>query len=317
MNETSYQHQGDTELRGVLSGSAGVHPDLVSRTLRQLSTSAVDTGTQLILRLMYRDAVARGDIPSFADVGFSNFSQTEEDGILWFLLSVVGADTRRVIELGAGDGAECNTANLVLNHQFSALLVDGNRSNVENGRSFLATRSVSRLVPPAFVQSWITRENVNDLVSHNGFAGPVDVLSIDIDGNDYWVWQALTVVDPAIVVMEFNPCLTDGPALTVPYAADFTATWIELTDLPPMPGGDRRPLVAYQGASLRAMVTLGRTKGYRFVGMNALGFNAFFVRNDLAVDILPEVDVSDCFRGRSTVFERGREAVLQYPWVEV
>lgn len=305
------------ELTGVVSGSLGVDPDLLARALRQLSTSAVDTGTQLILRMMYRDAVARGDTPSFADVGFSNFSQTEEDGILWFLLSVTGADTRKMIELGAGDGAECNSANLVLNHHYSALLVDGNAKNVESGLRFLSTRSIARLVPPAFVQSWITRENVNDLVTDNGFAGPVDVLSIDLDGIDYWVWDALTVVDPAIVVMEFNPSLTDGPALTVPYAPDFTATWIELHDIPPFPGSDRPPLAAYHGASLRAMASLGRRKGYRLVGTNALGFNAFFVRNDLVPAALPEVDVSDCFKGQSRVFELGREAIMQYPWVEV
>lgn len=283
--------------------------------LRQLSTSAVDTGTQLILRMMYREAAARGDIPTFADVGFSNFSQTDEDGILWFLLSVTRPGTRRMIELGAGDGTECNAANLVLNHQYQALLVEANADYVTRGREFLSRRSLSVLLPPAFVHSWITRENVDNLIRDNGFEGPVDVLCIDLDGIDYWVWEALTAAHPAIVVIEFNPALSDGPAVTIPYAPDFMAKWVEL-DVPPLAGSNTVG-TSYHGASLRAMAKLGRRKGYRLVGTNHLRFNAFFVRDDLARDVLPEVEVSDCFKDVAHIYATRGEALLKQPWVEV
>lgn len=303
---------------GAVSGHAHLDQDSLIRTMRQPSTSAVDTGTQLILGMMYREAVQRGQVPSFSDVAFSNYSQTEEDGILWFLLSIVGVTTKRMVEIGAGDGVECNSANLVLNHSWDSLLVDGNQDNVDNGRKFLATRSISRLLPPHFVQSWVTRENVDELLSSNGFIGPIDVLSIDLDGIDYWVWEAITIVDPRIVVIEFNPCWMADASVTVPYAPGFSAHWIELDAIDPKTG--QAPIVAYHGASLPAMVKMGRAKGYRLVGTNALGFNAFFIRDGLAENAFPEVDAKDCFASTGVWHEhlkRGQEAIASLPWETV
>lgn len=297
------------------------HSDL-TRLIRQPSTSAVDTGTQLILAMMYKEAIRAGTAPSLAEVGFSNYSQTEDDGIIWYLLAALGIRTRRVVELGAGDGAECNAANLVLNHQWDALLVDGSRENVDAGLRFLATRSTSRILPPRFIHAWVTRDNVDSLLAEHGFSGEIDVLSIDLDGIDYWVWRSVSEVHPRIVVIEFNPFWLADASVTVPYAPDFTAQWVPLPKTDPRTGkvAVGASAGAYAGASLPAMVKAGAALGYRLVGTNALGSNAFFVRNGLAEDVLPERDAADCFPASGSWRDyllRGQQALAGMPWVAV
>ena len=121
--------------------------------------------------------------------------------------------------------------------------------------------------------AFIDRENINGLIGDAGFLGEIGLLSIDIDGNDYWVWQALDVVQPAIVVCEYNAVLGDIYSLTVPYKPDFQRTQAHHSNL-------------YFGASIKALIKLGQEKGYQFVGTSSTGCNAFFVRNDLAPAIL-------------------------------
>ena len=116
-------------------------------------------------------------------------------------------------------------------------------------------------------QNLITAENINAVFAQAGMSGEIDLLSIDIDYNDYWVWKALTVVNPRVVVIEYNATLRPPMSLVVPY--DPTRMW----------DGSN-----YFGASLEALVRLGREKGYRIVGCNYAGANAFFVRDDVAGD---------------------------------
>lgn len=306
------------EVSGSVSGHGLRAEETISRFIQQPSVSAVDTGTQLLLAAMWREASQRGHTPSFADVAFSNFSQTEEDGIIWLLVSLLGARTRRIVEFGAGDGTECNAANLILNHGWDAFLVDGDAANVELGRSFLSTRSIRRILPPHFVQSWVTRENVNALLADNGVTGQVDILSIDLDGIDYWVWDAIDVIDPAIVIMEFNASWLADASVTVPYRADFAAQWIELDRIDPRTGTP--PIVSYHGASLPALVRLGRRKGYRLIGTNALGFNAFFVKAELRPELFPEVAAEDCFDHPPAWLHHlteGQELLKQFAWESV
>lgn len=138
--------------------------------------------------------------------------------------------------------------------------------------------------PPTFVQAFIQRENINELIRDNGFAAVagVDLMTIDIDGNDYWVWEALTVVEPRVVVIETH--IEFGMnSIVVPYDKDYM-----------YPG--KHP--DYHGASPVAMEKLARKKGYRLVGANNYGFNTIYVRNGVGEDILPAVSV---------------ESILQHP----
>jgi hypothetical protein len=149
-------------------------------------TERVDAGTQLALAAGYRELVRRGGpFPPFRDVAFRSYSQNQEDGILLYLLAVIGPTNRVAVEICAGDGIECNTANLVLNHGWTALLVDGDEKRVARGREFYARRRETRVWPPTFVHRWVTAENVNDLLTEHGVTGPIDLLSLDLDGVDW------------------------------------------------------------------------------------------------------------------------------------
>lgn len=245
--------------------------------------SPVTAISQLALIDSYQQRFNAGALPPpFRSTGFSVFSQHEEDGLLLYIFALVGTETRTAIELCAGNGMECNAANLLIHHRWTGLLCDGDEHNVRQGRSFYSEQRTTRYWPPAFVHDWITRENVNELVSNAGLPRGIDLLSLDIDGMDYWVWEALDVVEPRVVVLEFNHLWGHEEAVTVPYDPHFKATFTQY-------GSD------YAGGSLPAFVTLGKRKGYRLVGTNAYATNAFFLREDIEHPWLPEIPASTCF----------------------
>jgi hypothetical protein len=111
---------------------------------------------------------------------------------------------------------------------------------------------------------WIDRDNINAILQESGFLGPIGILSIDIDGNDYWVWQRIEVVRPVIVIAEYNSVFGARQAVTVPYDPVFNRTKAHYSNL-------------YWGASLSALASLARSKDYAFVGSNLAGNNAYFV----------------------------------------
>jgi len=242
----------------------------------------ISRAEQIQLLLRYRELFARDKVVlSFRDVGFRCFSQTDEDGILLYLLALTGMPTRRAIEICAGSGVESNTANLIVNHGYHALLLDGNLKDVEEGRAFYRNNKNTRIWPPQYVQKWITKDNVNSTLLENGFSGEIDVLSLDLDGVDYWIWKEINAVSPRAVVLEYQDAWGDEAALTVPYSDNFRAVVI-----------DGYP--DYAGATLPAFVKLGRAKGYRLVGANLYGYNAFFLRDDVGRDVFSEVSAASC-----------------------
>jgi hypothetical protein len=269
-----------------------------------------DVATQMQLMLTYRRLIDENrPLPRPSEVGFKCYSQTDEDGILLFLFSVIGVTKKLSIEICAGDGFECNTANLILNHGWHGLLVDGDKGNVERGIRFFAQSKHTYVYPPRFVCSWVTRGGVNEILTANGFAGEIDLLSLDLDGVDYWIWEAIEAVSPRVVVVEYQDIIGAERSWTVPYADDFSSRNYPTTN--GMPN--------FSGASLAAYVKLGRRKGYRLVGINRYGYNAFFVRNGLGDTHLPEIDARDCF-GHPKVVSGMRErfpTVEDLPWVEV
>jgi hypothetical protein len=224
----------------------------------------------------YRDLANRGGpLPDFADVEFRCNSQNGEDGILLYIFSLIGTTNRKVLEICAGAGIECNAANLILNHGFRGLLFDGDAEQINHGRAFYAAHPNTRISPPLLVAAWITAETINDQVAAHGFAGEIDLLSLDIDGNDYWIWKALTVVRPRVVILEFNAACGPAVSATMSYNPDYR--W--------EPDGSENRF----GATLAAFVKLGWAKGYRLVGLQRLSFNAFFVREGIGTDLLPEI----------------------------
>jgi hypothetical protein len=259
---------------------------------------------QKLLMQRYRE-LAQGDsavLPSFKDVGFRKYSQYEEDGILLYIFSLIPILNRRCVEVCAGNGRECNTANLIINHGWWGHLFDGDPRNVASGRRFFANCRNTALLPPAFTHAWITAENVNQLIKDSGASGEIDLLSLDIDGMDYWIWKAINVIQPRVVVCEIHNPIPPTEPLTVPYKADFVCE-------------DEN----YRGASLLAMTKLGRERGYRLVGTHRYGFNAFFVRDDLGKSALPEVAPEACARDPYTLIAQKERwpLVKSREWVRV
>jgi hypothetical protein len=250
------------------------------RMLNEITSTS--QAVQLLLCQKYRE-LPHTHLPSpeLADTEFRCFSQNGEDGILLYIFSILGATNRRVVEISAGDGIECNSANLIINHGWYGLLFDGDEQNISRGKEFYSKCQDAFLAPPTLVASWITVENVNLLIADHGFAGVVDLLSLDIDGMDYWVWRALECISPRVIILEFNPIWGPDRAVSVPYQADYRIDY------------SRRPY--YAGGSLSAFVKLGREKGYRLVGTQRLGFNALFVRSGVGEDLLPEISSRQCF----------------------
>lgn len=209
--------------------------------------------------------------------GYSVCSQFEEDGKILYLLAVIGINNNTFIDIGADDGLNSNCANLALNFGFHGLFIDANSRSIDRGRYFYARYPNPYGYKPVFVESKVTRENINTSISQQGYSGEIDIMSIDIDGNDYWIWDALTVVQPRIVVIETH-IIYGTKDIVAPYDPAYV-----------YPG--KHP--QYHGASPVAMVKLGKKKGYRLVGANALGFNFIFLRNDLGTDVIPEVSMED------------------------
>jgi hypothetical protein len=239
----------------------------VFRQLRQLHA-----GIDGLVRAAYVDASSLPYPQRLTASRFRLMSQNQEDGILWALFQQIGTTTRRFVELGSGASGG-NAAMLAGEFGWTGLLVEGDKGKVEYaGRRFPQTTAVC---------AWITPETVNGLLQEHGYdKGEVDLLSVDIDGNDYWVWQAITACRARVVMLEYNSIFGPERTVSVPYDPKFSRH-------------DHR--FCYYGASLAAMTRLSATKGYRLVAVEPTGVNAFFLRNDVAPEI-PACDPARVYR---------------------
>jgi hypothetical protein len=193
--------------------------------------------------------------------GFKLYSQNDEDGIIQEVFRRIGTTTRTFVEFGVETGAECNTAKLLI-EGWRGLWIEAKADNAGAiRRRFAPFLQDGRLT---LTQDLVTAENIDTLITAGGLAGEIDLVGIDIDYNDYWVWKAITAVRPRVVAIEYNASLRPPLSLTVPY--DPHGSW----------DGSN-----FYGASLEALVRLGADKGYRIVGCSIAGVNAFFVRADL------------------------------------
>jgi len=228
---------------------------------------------QRSLVVQYIQAKASGTLPPFGSTGFKVFSQFEEDGLLLYLFSLIGEGSKTFIEIGANDGINSNCSNLAIHFGWSGLFFEGDERLIKRGRKFYAKTPTPYHPKPKYVQAIIKAENINELIEQNGLKGDIELLSIDIDGNDYWVWNALTVVKPKVVIIETHTEFgTEN--IVVPYDPNYM-----------YPG--KHPV--YHGASVIAMNKLAQRKGYRLVGANDLGINQIYIREDLLVNEVPTV----------------------------
>ena len=158
--------------------------------------------TQRQLQTTYQDNFKSNKKIDISDTGFKIFSQFEEDGMLLFIFSVIGMKYKTFVDIGANDCINSNCANFAVNFYWHGLFIDSDKNALDIGRHFYNKHPDPWSYKPVFVCEKIDRQNINPLIKNAGFEGPVDLLSIDIDGNDYWIWEAITVISPNVVIIE-------------------------------------------------------------------------------------------------------------------
>jgi hypothetical protein len=249
--------------------------------------------------ILARENRQKERISSLIEVEFRGFSQWGEDGILDWLVERLPGIPETFVEFGVENYHESNTRLLLWLRNWRGLVIDGSQAHIENIRN----QDVSWRFDLMAISAFIDCDNINDLILSGRLEDEIGLLSIDIDGNDYWIWNSISVVRPVIVVCEYNAIFGDLRRITTPYRADFQRSRAHYSNL-------------YFGASIQALIDLGKTKGYSFVGTNSNGCNAFFVRDDRASEILGALDgISSCssrFResrdvSGSLTFARGNE----------
>lgn len=218
-----------------------------------------------------------GKLKSLHEAEFSVFSQWGDDGIIQYLIHTLDIKNKTFIEFGVENYTEANTRFLLINDNWKGLVIDGSKKNVD----YIKSDPISWKYSIDAISAFITRENLNSLIENAGFKGEIGILHIDVDGNDYWFWECLTVVNPEIVIMEYNSAFGADAAITVPYQGDFIVRKVHYSAL-------------FFGSSLKALSILAESRGYALVGCNSAGNNAYFVRKDKLNGIQP-LTVSQAF----------------------
>jgi len=211
------------------------------------------------------------DGKEIADYEFQVYSQWGEDGTIQRLIRNVQMENKIFVEFGVQDYMESNTRFLLVNNNWSGLIIDGSEENIEYVKKDPIYWRHNLKAIAAFIDS----ENINSLLESNGVVGDIGILSIDIDGNDYWVWEAINVISPRIVICEYNSLFGAKKKVTIPYKNNFVRSKAHHSNL-------------YYGASISALATLGRQKEYALVCSNMAGNNLFFVRRDLLNNVIRE-----------------------------
>jgi hypothetical protein len=211
-------------------------------------------------------------INSLSDVEFSVFSQWGEDGIISWLTHVIPNIPPFFVEFGVQNYEESNTRYLLLDKNWSGLVLDSDLAFINHikRQNYYWRHTLSA------VASFVTVENITPLLLQHCPSTEIGLLSIDIDGNDYWIWKSLSKIRASIIVIEYNATFGDKYPLSIPYQSNFSRGLAHYSNL-------------YFGSSLTALVQLGNEKGYTFLGTNSNGCNAFFVRNDLFHYLAPSI----------------------------
>ena len=206
------------------------------------------------------------------------FSQAGDDGIIQHLTRVIPIAQKIFVEFGVQNYLESNTRFLLLKDNWSGLVMDGSQKNIQ----FILRDPISSRHDLKAVFAFVKANNINRLLADNLPTKPIGLLSIDIDGNDYWIWKAIQSVEPAIVVTEYNAGFGPSRAVTIPYDENFVRSRAHYSHI-------------YYGASLKALWILAQEKGYDLVCCNSYGNNAFWVRKDLRPAALPSLTSEEAY----------------------
>ena len=257
----------DDQLLGQKIDNVSQNIATLNQNIILLWQNANQNATNLSHLLINREIAEIKADPRFADPlnllrhGFKAYSQNDEDGIIQEIFARIGVTNRTFIEFGVGNGLENNTTYL-LAQGWSGLWIEGSQAQADHIQAnFAPALSRKQLT---LTRAFATPTTINTLFADAGFSGEIDLLSVDIDGNDYHVLEAIEVVKPRVIVLEYNAKFRPPVSWVMPFNEHHQ--W---------DGTDRF------GASLCAFDSLLNPRGYRLVGCNITGINAFFVRADL------------------------------------
>lgn len=245
----------------------------------------------IILSRLNQEAASK----NLKDYEFKVFSQWGEDGIIQHLIRSVAIRDKTFVEFGVEDFFEANCRFLLMKDYWRGFVMDGSMHNIERlkGSYFYWKHQLEA------VHAFITRESINDLLSSSGFGSDLGILSIDLDGVDYYVLEAIENFSPRILICEYNSVFGAARKISVPYAPDFRRTEAHHSNL-------------YWGASLGAMTHIAAKKGYALVGTNAAGNDAFYVRKDLMNDRLEALSVEAAYVASGYRESRDRHGALSH-----
>ncbi len=206
--------------------------------------------------------------------GFKVYSQNDEDGIIEEIFNRIKTTNKTFIEFGVQNGLESN-CHYLLHKGWNGLWMEGNKKAVNEIRKlFKKPIDDKRLT---VVNDFITKDNINTLIEKEGkVSGEIDFLSIDIDGNDYWIFEAIQCINPRVVAIEYNAKFPPNFEWIMEY--DPKHIWQQDDN---------------HGASLKSLELLGIKLGYQLVGTNIMGINAFFVKENLANDLFVKPAIAE------------------------
>lgn len=229
---------------------------------------------RIVLRARYPDLFADG-----AGDEFQVFSQNGEDGILLAILSKLASPAKRFVEIGVEEGLECNSAVLGFVLGWDGVMVEADPLRAAAARKLAERMLAGRTNRVDVCHALVTCDNVNEIVR----GSPLGLLSIDVDGMDYWLWKAVDATAAEVVIIEYNASMGPDRSVTVPYDKSFSAMKAHASGY-------------YHGASLAALERLGRSKGYSLVAVDSAGVNAFFVHDAVRPQSLSRREAAEIFR---------------------
>jgi len=206
--------------------------------------------------------------------GYKVYSQHDEDGIIEEIFNRIGTTNKIFVEFGVEYGIESN-GHYLLHKGWKGLWIEGKTKHIKEIHQLFKKLIDSKRL--TVINGFITKDNINSLIAEQGkIKGEIDLLSIDIDGNDYWVWEAITCIDPRVVIIEYNAKFPPNFEWIMEY--DAKHIWNQSDE---------------QGASLKSLELLGTKLGYQLVGTNITGANAFFVKEELAKDLFIKPSIAE------------------------
>lgn len=230
------------------------------------------------------------------DYEFKIFSQFGDDGIIQYLIKNVEIGNEIFIEFGVGNYWESNTRFLMMNNNWSGFIMDGSADAMKWIETQLWFWRYSLTHKAVFID----KDNINELLKNTGFSN-IGILHIDLDGNDYYILKEidLSILNPAIIILEYNSVFGNDRSITVPYDKSFIRAKAHFSNL-------------FFGASLPALNSLALKKGYSLIGCNLAGNNAYFVRKDLLNDKVKEIPLAKAYKESKFRESRNKDFTHSY-----